>query len=186
MNAVAKSPSEHTTILVGNLAEDAREEDIRSLFRPFGSVSEVRMISGAPNRRADGCCYLKMRGRPATAAISALDGTAFMGSILRVTEALAQTAKFEERRPAAEGEQPGQQSRLRYQVVSVEKAKMPAGTEGNDWYRYVLSSGSSRITGFHRGSREEVKEYASQCVEAFNLRSISGKSPRAMVPPRKK
>jgi hypothetical protein len=127
-----------------------------------------------------------MRGRPAEAAISALNDKAFMGSILRVTEAHVQTGKSEGPRPAAEGEQPRQGSRLRYQVVSIEKAKMPAGTEGNDWYRYVLSSGSSRITGFHRGSREEVKEYASHCVEEFNMRSVSGKSPRAMAPPKKK
>jgi hypothetical protein len=63
---------------------------------------------------------------------------------------------------------------------------MPAGTEGNDWYRYVLSGGSSRITGFHRGSRAEVEEYANHCVEEFNLRSISGKSARPMAPLKKK
>ena len=74
----------------------------------------------------------------------------------------------------------------RYEVVSVEKAVMPTGTDGNDWYRYVLSSGRSRITGFHRGSLDEVKEYASNCVEEFNLRSIRGKSTRAVVPSKKK
>jgi RNA recognition motif-containing protein len=186
MNAVAKSQSEHTTILVGNLAEHAREEDIKALFRRFGSISAVRMIPGAPNRRGDGRCYLKMRGRPAKAAISALNDKAVLGSVLRVTEVHAQTGNVEEPRSAAEGEQPRQGSRLRYQVDSVEKAKMPAETEGQDWYRYVLSSGSSRITGFHRGSRAKVTEYASQCVEEFNLRNVSGKSRRAMAPPKKK
>jgi hypothetical protein len=73
-----------------------------------------------------------------------------------------------------------------YAVASVEKAAMPAGTEGDDWYRYVLSGGSSRITGFHRGSRAEVEEYAIHCAEEFNLRTNRGKSARPMVPRKKK
>jgi RNA recognition motif-containing protein len=184
--AVAKSQSDQTTIFVGNLPEHAKEEDIRSLFERFGSVSALRIIPGVPSRRTDGRCYVEMGAGPATAAISALDGALFSGSILRVTEAPAQTGASEEPRPATEDEQSRQHLRLRYQVVSVEKATMPAGTEGNDWYRYVLSSGNSRITGFHRGSRAEVDEYVSHCVEVFNLRSISGKSPRTMAPPKKK
>jgi hypothetical protein len=74
----------------------------------------------------------------------------------------------------------------RYEVVSVEKSVMPDGTEADDWYRYVLSSGRSRITGFHRGSLDEVKEYATNCVEEFNLRSVRGKSARTVVPSKKK
>ncbi len=184
--AIARNQSEHTTILVGNLAEEATEEDIQSLFGQYGAVSAVRLIPGAPHRRGDGCCYVTMRGRSAKVAISALNGKAFKGSILRVSEAHEQPGGLSEPRPVAEDEQPRKSTRLRYQVASVEKAKMPAGTEGDDWYRYVLSSGSSLITGFHRGSRAEVKEYASHCVEEFNLRSVSGKSARVMAPPKKK
>ena len=73
-----------------------------------------------------------------------------------------------------------------YEVALVEKAAMPAGTEGDDWYRYVLSSGSSRITGFHRGSLAEVEEYAIHCTEEFNLRNSKGKSARPMAPRKKK
>jgi RNA recognition motif-containing protein len=184
--AIVRNQFEHTTILVGNLAEDAREEDIRSLFGEYGAVSVVRLIPGAPNRRGESCCYLKMRERPAKAAISALNGKAFRGSILRVSEAQVQPGGFGEPKRAAEDGQTRAPMRLRYQVASVEKAKMPDGTEGDDWYRYVLSSGTSQITGFHRGSRAEVKEYADHCVEEFNLRSISGKSARTMSPPKKK
>jgi hypothetical protein len=75
---------------------------------------------------------------------------------------------------------------LPYEVILVEKAAMPTGTEGDDWYRYVLSSGGSPITGFHRGSLAEVKEYAAHCVEELNLRSIHGKSARTVIPLKKK
>jgi hypothetical protein len=95
------------------------------------------------------------------------------------------SASSEPRRPA-EDEHTRGPIRPIYKVASVEKAAMPAGTQGDDWYRYVLSSGSSRITGFHRGSRVEVEEYAIHCAEEFNLRSSKGKSARPMVPLKKK
>jgi len=184
--AVTKSSHDVTTILVDNLADHAREDDIRSLFGRFGSISEVRLIPGAASRRADAHCYVKMRGRPAKTAISALNGAVFMGAILRVSEAHAPTDKHEESRPVTADEQPRLRLRLHYQVVSVEKARMPTGTDDEDWYRYVLSSGSSRVTGFRRGSREEVEEYASHWAEELNSRSISGKSPQAVTPLKKK
>jgi hypothetical protein len=65
-----------------------------------------------------------------------------------------------------------------YEVSSVERADIPGDGKGKDWYRYVLSSGRSVITGFHRGSLEEVREYAAGCAEAFNLRNLTGKSSR--------
>ncbi len=187
MNAlVAKSPPELTTILVGNLADHAGEEDVRALFRRFGSVSEIRLIHGARHRRADSRCYVMMRGRPAKTAISALDGAVFMGAILRVTEAQTQTVEPAQAPPAAEEEQPGPRLRQRYQVVSVEEAKMPGGTEGTDWCRYVLSCGTSRVNGLRRGSLEEVNDYASHCVEELNQRSAGVKSSYAMTLPQKK
>jgi RNA recognition motif-containing protein len=183
--AIAKKQSEHTTILVSNLAQDAREEDIQSLFERYGSVSAVRLILGATNRRGDGCCSLKMKGRQAKAAISALDGKTFRGSILRVSEAHAEPSAGGAAPRVAEDEFIRGARRLTYEVASVDKAAMPAGIEGDDWYRYVLSSGRSRITGFHRGSREEVEEYANHCAEEFNLRSSRGKSARPMAPAKK-
>ena len=185
-SAVAKKQSEHTTILVDHLSEEAGEEDIRSLFGRFGSVSAVRLLRGAPNRRSDGCCFLEMNGRPATAAIRALNDTVFMGSMLRVTQVPTDTSKIDESGPEHVDEEPIQRSRVRYQVVSVEKVTRPSGTEGTDWYRYVISSGGSVIKGFHRGSRAEVEKYVEHCVEEINLRSTGGKYPSAMIPPKKK
>ena len=69
----------------------------------------------------------------------------------------------------------------RFEVTSVEKASMPAGGAGDDWYRYVLASGRAQITGYHRGTREEVSAYAETCAEEFNLRNATGKSARPPV-----
>jgi hypothetical protein len=76
--------------------------------------------------------------------------------------------------------------RSRYKVALVEKAAMPAGGEGSDWHRYVLASGNARITGLHRGTLEEVTEYAAGCAEEFNLRTATGKSTRMLTYKKKK
>ncbi len=69
----------------------------------------------------------------------------------------------------------------------MERAAIPdGGEEGSDWYRYVLSSGRAEITGFHRGTLEEVTEYAAGCAEDFNLRSATGKTTRALAYSKKK
>jgi RNA recognition motif-containing protein len=184
--AIAGKQSEHTTILVEKLAENTNEDDIRALFDQYGSVCSVDLIPSTANRRGDGCCYLKMRDHPAKAAISALDGKVFRGSILRVSEALVKPSRSSKPHRAADDVVERNAPQLRYQVVSVEKAEMPSGTEGDDWYRYVLSSGSSRITGFRRGSWAEVREYATQCADEFNLRSVRAKSTRPIAPAKKK
>ena len=76
--------------------------------------------------------------------------------------------------------------RHHYEVASVERAELPDDGKGTDWYRYVLSSGRSCITGFHRGSLEEVTEYAAGCAAAFNQRNLTGKSARvSAVNPKK-
>jgi hypothetical protein len=71
--------------------------------------------------------------------------------------------------------------RPRYEVALVEKAVMPTGGAGIDWYRYVLSSGTARVTGLHRGTLEEVTVYATSCAEDFNLRSVTGKATRGLA-----
>jgi hypothetical protein len=60
-------------------------------------------------------------------------------------------------------------------VVSVEQAPVPDGGQGTDCCRDVLSSGTSRITGLHRGTLDEVAAFAESCAEGFNLRSAAGK-----------
>lgn len=192
---VTKKQPESTTLFVGNLADSTNETDIRSLFAQYGIVSEIRLIPGASNRRHDGHCYLRIKSHRAKAAISGLDGKAFMGSILRVentlpqqTEISAQPVASQKPVPSVADAPPYTALRCLYEVATVEKVEnttMAHGAAGTDWYRYVLSSGNSRITGFHRGSLSEVTDYANNCAEEFNLRGVRGKSARTMAPRKK-
>lgn len=83
--------------------------------------------------------------------------------------------------PLQDDETPSHLLRRQFEVASVEKVAMPDGGQGADWYRYVLASGPARITGFHRGTPEEVTAYAKNCAEDFNLRNATGKSTRALA-----
>jgi hypothetical protein len=62
-----------------------------------------------------------------------------------------------------------------YTLSSVNKAKAPAGTDGNDWYRYVVERDSNTIVGCMRGTFQQVSTYAEEFVENLNIRSHSRK-----------
>lgn len=77
--------------------------------------------------------------------------------------------------PSGDGKPPCAGVRSHYVVVSVERAPGPEGGQGPDWCRYVLTCGTSRITGLHPGTIDEVTAFAESCAEGFNLRSTTGK-----------
>ena len=73
----------------------------------------------------------------------------------------------------------------RFKVHSVEKSDAPGGAGGQNWYRYVLKSSNSTITGHRSGSREFVRAYATQCAEQLNTRATTSQSiwaPRGRKP----
>jgi len=76
---------------------------------------------------------------------------------------------------------PGLPLRPQFVVASVAKAVEPNGGTGEDWYCYELSSGPTRITGYHRGSPEEVMAYAQNCAKDFNQRNATGKTSRTFT-----
>lgn len=181
------------TIRVANLPNETSEADLRALFSQCCSVQRVRLFSGEPSRRSEGFGYLDLNSDEVESAVAGLDGQVFNGSIIRVSEVsgkpLAPHASEDHpagATPRPDDETPSNILRRRYEVSSVEKAAMPDGGQGSDWYRYVLTSGRARITGFHRGTLEEVKAYAASCAEDFNLRSTTGKSTRALAYSKKK
>jgi hypothetical protein len=72
-----------------------------------------------------------------------------------------------------------------FEVASVERTDAPEGGIGRNWYRYVLKSHCSTITGQRQGSRQFVHDYATQCAEQLNARAASCKSiwnPRGRKP----
>jgi len=176
------------TVCVANLPRATTEDDIRTLFSQYGVVQRVRLFPGEANRIADGLAYLDLSSEQVPSAVAGLDGQIFEGSTIRVSDVSGSllVPRGSKVRPAAPTLRPDDEipSNLRlhpYEVASVEKAAMPDGGQGSDWYRYVLSSGPHRITGLHRGTLEEVTAYATNCAEDFNLRSATGKSTRAMA-----
>lgn len=71
----------------------------------------------------------------------------------------------------------------KFHVVSVEKTTAPEGLPGDNWHRYVIGQGSSRIEGIKPGTLKAVTQHAEEVVEDLNSRKGRGTSTYA---PRKK
>lgn len=56
-----------------------------------------------------------------------------------------------------------------YTLVSVNKTKAPPGSEGNDWYQYIVECDGSTMVGYMRGTLLQVAEYAKDNVEKLNF-----------------
>jgi len=180
-----------TMIYVGNLADDTNAARTRALFEPFGKVKAVRVSLSESGHRFGAHGLVEMDDEAARAAIAGLDGRVLDGSILCVREAPAPSEAAAPTAPAPpsgspDNAPPSNLLRRTFAVASVEKVPAPNGDDTDDWYRYVLTSGPAQITGLHRGTLDEVTEYAAQCADAFNLRSLTGKVARPLAPPRKK
>jgi RNA recognition motif-containing protein len=180
-------------VCVVNLPSETSEADIRELFAGYGSVQRVTLVSAEADPKVQSHGYLDLSSEDVERAVAGIDGHLFKGSIVRVSR-VAQ-------RPLSEGgadgiavepagrhddEKPALRARNRYEVATVEKAFVPDGGQGGDWHRYVLSSGCSQIAGLHRGTLEEVTEYAASCAELVNSRSVTGKSTRTCAYSKKK
>jgi hypothetical protein len=58
-----------------------------------------------------------------------------------------------------------------YTLVSVDKTKAPQGSEGTDWWQYLVERDGSTIVGCMRGTLMQVTDYAKDFVEKLNVRS---------------
>ena len=79
------SSSDIGTIYVGNLPFSATKEEIEDLFRPYGTVHTVRLVTG-PNRRPKGYGFVEMDAEGAKDAIK-LNGVDMGGRKLRINKA---------------------------------------------------------------------------------------------------
>jgi len=181
------------TVFVTNLPNETSEADLRELFSEYGSIQRVRLFSAEPYRRLHSNGYFDLNSCDVERAVAGVDGHLFKGSIIRVS----QVPDGPLSQDVAKDHPPGAMRDLgddtptirignRYEVASVEKAIVPEGGQGEDWCRYVLSSGRSQITGLHRGTVEEVIEYAESCAELVNSRSATGKTTRTCAYVKKK
>ena len=73
--------------------------------------------------------------------------------------------------------------KIKYQVVSVEKAATPEGLPGDNWHRYVIGQGTSKIEGIKPGTLKAVTEHAETVAEDLNSRTGRGGSTYA--PPKR-
>jgi len=85
--AERKSASDTGTLYVGNLPFSAKKEEIEDLFRPYGTVISVRLVTGA-NRRPKGYGFVEMDAEGVKEALK-LNGIDLGGRKLRINEAKA-------------------------------------------------------------------------------------------------
>jgi len=84
-------------IYVGNLAREAKEEDLRQAFESFGQVTSVKIITDKFTGSSRGFGFVEMPNSPeAQSAINGLDGTDLKGRALKVNEA---RPRRDDRRP---------------------------------------------------------------------------------------
>jgi len=74
-------------------------------------------------------------------------------------------------------------NKIKYAVVTVEKTTTPEGLPGDNWHRYVIGQGTSKIEGIKPGTLKAVTEHAEAVAEDLNSRTGKGGSTYA---PRKK
>lgn len=68
-------------LYVGNLPYEVSEDDLRSLFEPYGPITDVQVISGR------GFAFVEVPAERAQDAIQAINGTTQWGRGLVVSEA---------------------------------------------------------------------------------------------------
>jgi len=78
-------------VYVANVSFNATEQDIKDLFSEYGEVESVKMITDKYTGQSRGFAFVEMESEDnAKKAISALNGSTFMGRTLTVAEARPQ------------------------------------------------------------------------------------------------
>ena len=78
------------------------------------------------------------------------------------------------------------EGRQSYEIVSVRRTERPPGTEGTNWYRYVIAfGGSDSIQGCRQGKLNVVTAAVEEMVAQLNERH-GGKRGRVQLPLGKK
>jgi RNA recognition motif-containing protein len=75
------------TIAVRGLPRSAKESDVNEMFSRHGRVHKLKIAKDLFTGECKGFAEVDMEGHEARAAISALDGSVFNGSALRVSMA---------------------------------------------------------------------------------------------------
>ncbi len=74
-------------IYVGNLQFSTTEDDLRTMFSPYGAVESASLVTDRDTGRSRGFGFVEMADADAENAIKALNGTDSGGRALTVNEA---------------------------------------------------------------------------------------------------
>lgn len=74
-------------IYVGNLQFSTTEDDLRSMFGPYGAVESATLVTDRDTGRSRGFAFVEMAEADAASAINALNGSDSGGRALVVNEA---------------------------------------------------------------------------------------------------
>jgi len=81
-------------IYVGNLPVTATETDVRNLFKEFGRITSVNILTDMETRRSKGFGFVEMfDDSDGRRAIKKLNEQSFMDQAIKVSEAIPQTGK---------------------------------------------------------------------------------------------
>ena len=72
-----------------------------------------------------------------------------------------------------------------YELENIEKAQAPDGGSGTGWFRYTISQGQNKITGYRQGSQRTVTKAVKDIVIELNERRV-GKRGRVHLTPSRK
>ena len=126
----------NTKMYVGNLSYDATDGDLRELFEPHGTVTDVFIVKDRESGRPRGFAFVSMETpEEMNAAIEALNGEEFLGRALTINEA----------RPREERSQGGR--------------KFGGGGGGRGGFNRGGGRGGDRRGGSDRGRRGESSDY---------------------------
>lgn len=79
-------------LFVGNLSFHTTENELRSLFEPFGQITRIHIATDRETGRSRGFAFVEMSNdEEASRAMSALDGKEFDGRTIKVNEARPRT-----------------------------------------------------------------------------------------------
>lgn len=80
-------------IYLGNLPPDVTAEDIRGLFAPHGTATDIELVADPQTGQPRGFGFATMDAAEAGPAIADLDGSQWRGHTLRVNESYDRGAR---------------------------------------------------------------------------------------------
>jgi len=168
-------------IHIENVPSDATEQEIRHLFSGYGKVRLVQLMPDPVHPKPSGTALVDLEESHIMDIRALPDRYLFKGTVIRI-----RFEPYATNNPSADHSStpldpslaasplPDNRSKYVFRIVSVENVIDPHTGEPNGWCRYSIESLTGSISGLRRGTVREVRLYAEEATEAFNLRNRLG------------